>query len=56
MPDRSLSIEQILALLAEHPRRIAALTAGLGSAQLHTKPNPAEWSANDVLAQLSNSN
>ena len=45
-------VEQILTLLAEAPPRIAALTAGLSPAQLHTAPNPGEWSANDVLAHL----
>jgi hypothetical protein len=52
MYDRPLTIEQALALLAETPVRIAALTADLASAQLHTRPNPGEWSANDVLAHL----
>ena len=52
MPKRSLTIEQVLTLLAETPRRIAALTAGLAPAQLHTAPNHGEWSANDVLAHL----
>jgi DinB family protein len=52
LPSRSLTIHQVLTLLAETPPRIAALTAGLAPAQLHTKPNPAEWSANDVLAHL----
>jgi hypothetical protein len=50
--DKSLTIEQVLTLLAEAPPRIAALTAGLGPAQLRTSPNPNEWSANDVLAHL----
>lgn len=45
-------MEQLLTALAATPPRIAALTAGLASAQLHTSPNPAEWSANDVLAHL----
>ncbi len=49
---RSLTIEQVLTLLAEAPPRIAALTAGLEPAQLQTSPNPDEWSANDVLAHL----
>jgi hypothetical protein len=49
---RPLTIEQVLAMLAEHPRRIAALTGGLTSAQLHSAPGPGEWSANDVLAHL----
>jgi len=52
VPKRSLTIEQVLTLLAETPRRIAALTAGLAPAQLHTAPNHGEWSANDVLAHL----
>ena len=52
MPKRSLTIEQVLTLLAETPPRIAALTAGLLPAQLHTPPNHGEWSANDVLAHL----
>lgn len=47
-----LTIEQVLTLLAETPQRIAALTASLAPAQLHTAPNPNEWSANDVLAHL----
>jgi len=52
VPERSLTIEQILAILAQTPPRIAALTAGLLPAQLHTAPAPDEWSANDVLAHL----
>jgi hypothetical protein len=49
---RSLTIEQVLALLAQTPPRIAALTTGLTPAQLRTSPNQGEWSANDVLAHL----
>ena len=53
MPSRSsLTIEQVLTLLAETPPRITALTAGLPLAHLHTTPNHDEWSANDVLAHL----
>lgn len=48
MPGRSLTIEQILTILAETPPRIAALTAGLAQDQLPTAPNPGEWSANDA--------
>jgi DinB superfamily len=50
--ERSLTIEQILTLLAEAPPRIAALTAGLSPAQLRASHTPGEWSANDVLAHL----
>jgi hypothetical protein len=49
---RSLTIEQVLSLLAETPRRISALTAGLAPARLRTCPDPDGWSANDVLAHL----
>lgn len=52
MPNRSLTIEQVLTLLAETPPRIDALAAGLAPAQLHTAPATDEWSANDVLAHL----
>jgi hypothetical protein len=52
MADRPLTIEEVLALLAETPPRIAALTDGLESAQLHAAPGPGEWSANDILAHL----
>ncbi len=52
MPNRTLTIEQVLTMLAETPRRIAALTAGLSPAKLHAVPSPDEWSANDVLAHL----
>jgi hypothetical protein len=51
VPGRTLTIEQVLTLLAETPQRLEALTVGLAPAQLHTTPND-EWSANDVLAHL----
>ena len=52
MPGKSLTIEQVLPLLAETPRRIAEITVRLTPAQLRTSPSPDEWSANDVLAHL----
>jgi hypothetical protein len=52
MYDRSLTIEQVLTLLAETPPRIAALAAGLVPAELHASPDDDEWSARDVLAHL----
>jgi hypothetical protein len=52
VPSSSLTIEQVLTLLAATPSRIAELTAGLAPALLHTPPNHDEWSANDVLAHL----
>lgn len=52
MPSRSVTIEQVLTRLAETPPRLAALTADLEPAQLHTAPDRDSWSANDVLAHL----
>ena len=52
MASRSLTTEQVLTLLAATPPRLAALTAGLAPAQLHTTPNHDGWSANEVLAHL----
>jgi hypothetical protein len=49
---RALTIEEILTLLSEHPKRIAELTAGRPAAHLHTEPKPDEWSVNDVLAHV----
>jgi DinB family protein len=50
--DNTLTIEQLLTVLAEAPRRIAAMTAGLTPALLHAAPSEDEWSANDILAHL----
>lgn len=52
MSQRSLTIEQILALLAAAPPRIAALADGLTPAQLRKPPSQGEWSVNEVLAHL----
>jgi|SRR5437660_9774963 len=52
MSQKPLTTEQILTLLAATPHRLAALTADLSPAQLHTAPTGDEWSANDVLAHL----
>ena len=52
MPEKSLTIEQVLILLTESPGRIAALTDGLSAAKLQTRPTSGEWCANDVLAHL----
>ncbi len=52
MPERSLTNEQILVMLAATPPRIAALTASLAPAQLCAAPVPDEWSVNEVLAHL----
>ncbi len=52
MPSRSLTIEQVLSLLAETPPHLEALTADLAATQLRSAPSDEEWSANDVLAHL----
>jgi hypothetical protein len=52
VPSRSLTIEQVLSLLAETPPRLEALSADVAPAQLQAAPNDDEWSANDVLAHL----
>src|SRR5438132_5302840 len=52
MYDRKLTTDQVLAALAEHPKAIAALTAGLPRARLHGSPRRGEWSISDVLAHL----
>jgi hypothetical protein len=52
MPTGSLTIEQVLTLLAATPARLAALSDGLAPAELCRAPRHDEWSANDVLAHL----
>ena len=52
MSGTSLTIEQILTILAATPSRTGEYTDGLTEAQLHAAPNPGEWSANEVLAHL----
>jgi hypothetical protein len=49
---RDLTVEEIMAILPETPGRMAALTHGLTSEQLHRAPEPGGWSVNDVLAHL----
>ncbi len=52
MYDRPLTIDQVLTELKEQPEAIAALTADLERARLHSAPSPGAWSVNDVLAHL----
>jgi DinB superfamily len=49
---RSLTIEQVLTMLAETPPRLTSLTAGVGLAQLWTSRGEGEWSAVEVLAHM----
>jgi hypothetical protein len=52
VPSPSLTIEQVLVLLAESPPRIGSLTTDLTPAQLGTKADEDDWSVSDVLAHL----
>jgi hypothetical protein len=52
MDETTPTIDRILVDLAEQPKTIAALTAGLPRARLHRAPSRDEWSINDVLAHL----
>jgi hypothetical protein len=44
--------EEILAVLVETPKRLQALTGGVGEAQLATAPAPGAWSLVEQLAHL----
>jgi hypothetical protein len=52
MPKETLTVEQVLTMLAAGPSRIAALTADMPPTLLQARPTPDEWSANEVLAHL----
>jgi DinB family protein len=51
MPNKTLTVDQVMALLEVTAPRIAELTSSLKPAQLHL-PSDGDWSANDVLAHL----
>ena len=52
MTNKYLPTDQILAILKETPLRLAKLTSGLATVQLHTVSGTGEWSVNEVLAHL----
>lgn len=52
MPDQGLTVDEVMAILPETPRHIAALTERLTPTELHASPQPDAWSVNDVLAHL----
>jgi hypothetical protein len=52
MAGRDLTVDEIMAILPETPRQIAALTEGLTPTTLRASPEPDAWSVNDVLAHL----
>ena len=49
MAVEKLSVEEIMAILPETPRRIAASTLGLTPIELRASPEAGAWSVNDVL-------
>ena len=51
MPNKTLTVDQVVALLQTTAPRIADLTSSVKPSQLH-RPSDGEWSANDVLAHL----
>ena len=52
MTRQSLTIEQVLNLLAETPLRLTALTADLSPEELEMRPTLNEWSANEGWAHM----
>jgi hypothetical protein len=52
MSGKSLTIDQVLGLLAATPVGIASATDGLSALRLRTSPMEGEWSENEVLAHL----
>jgi DinB superfamily len=52
MPNKTLTIDQVVMLLAETPARLAELTGRLPPAELLSPPSHDEWSANEVLAHV----
>lgn len=52
MPRRPLATEQILSILHETPDRLGGLTDSLTETQLHTRPEPEEWSVIEIVAHL----
>jgi DinB family protein len=49
---RTISIDELLAMLERAPKEIEMLTAGMSAAQLRQRPGTDEWSANEVLAHI----
>ena len=52
MPGQGLTVDEVMAILPETPRRIAALTDGLTPTKLRASPEPDAWWLNDLLAHL----
>jgi hypothetical protein len=45
-------IQTVLSLLSETPKQIARIARGRSQRQLHAKPEPDAWSAQEILAHL----
>lgn len=52
MPRASLTIDEIMAILPATVPQVASLTSGLSDMQLAARPEPAEWSATELLAHM----
>lgn len=52
MARQGLTVDEVMAILPETPRRIADHTAGLSQVQLQTAPDAGAWSINVILAHL----
>ena len=52
MPKQLIPVPQALDLLRQQPSQIAEMTAGLSERQLHTPPEPNEWSCVELLGHL----
>jgi hypothetical protein len=52
VPEKLLTVDEVLALLAHAPTAIAGATLDLEPARLRSNPADGEWSANEVLGHL----
>jgi len=49
---KTITIDELVAMLERAPKEIETLTAGMSSADLQKRPETDAWSANEVLAHL----
>jgi hypothetical protein len=52
MEQSANEIDEVVARLADTPRRVALITQGLEEAELHRQPDANSWSPSDILAHL----
>lgn len=52
MPRQLMTTEQGLSILRDTPDRIGDLTRDLTETQLHSSPEPGEWSVTEIVAHL----